>query len=111
MENTTKTSTTVMIVSGEYGQRNKPVELTGAHFEAVVMKHRDNGLTASVVYSEKGGKILGHSQIDCDAAEAMILGMKALPHVWTIDSEYGSHLGYGTECTNIITGRQVSIYR
>ena len=77
---------TVMIPGNEYGERVKAVELEGKHFEAVSQVHYDNGLKASVVFS-KDGNCIGAVRIDHDAAEAMINGMKALPHVWKVESE------------------------
>lgn len=100
----------VMIPGNEYGERVKAVELEGEHFEAVNQVHYDNGLKASVVFS-KDGNITGAVRMDHDAAEAMILGMKALPHVWVIEADCGNHLGYETHVRNVITGVKVGVYR
>lgn len=100
----------VMIVGNEYGERNRPVELSAEHFEAVSACHYDNGLKASVVYS-KNGEVMGAVRMDHDAAEAMILGMKALPHVWKVECEVGNNLGYESHFANNMTGVKVGIYR
>lgn len=100
----------VMIPGNEYGERVKAVELQGEHFEAVSQVHYDNGLKASVVYS-KNGEVMGAVRMDHDAAEAMIIGMKALPHVWKVESESGNQWGYQSDFYNMITGVKVGVYR
>lgn len=86
------------------------LELAPEHYEAVSAKHYDNGLKASVVYS-KNGAVMGATRMDCDAAEAMIIGMKALPHVWKVEADSGNHLGYMTHLVNMVTGVKVGVYR
>ncbi len=79
-------------------------------FEEVNRVHYANGLRACAVYS-KDGNVLGTSRMDHDAAEAMVSGMKAMAHAWTLESDGGNHLEYVSHFKNNFTGVKVGVYR